>query len=566
MESSRRLRREHASLNDDQIYGIRRYGLTLQQVQTPNFGYHTIQGMINLVNQGRANDYYTAFDMLSGLNADQTLGLVDFGLTRPELAAPNFGEHTLEGIRELRQRNQNLTIHQAFFQVHGLTAPQTVGVANYGLTHRQVSTENFGQHTMMAMDILVSPERNEDREVPLTYQEAFDTLSGLDEQQTRGISRFRLARQYVTHSSFGEHTLTAMQDLVHRNTVNNNQDYTLEDAFRELRGLNVAQTRGVVEFQLNREQVMHGTYSTAILDAMRNLQRYNRALTGEALYNFTMRMDDYQVRGLNVFGITPEQLGIRLENNELVQFDAQDHYTISGRTIDAAMHMMETEGMHRDTALQLAQTLNTTQVVAMLNYGLTSANVQSAYFQETSGILSLLIDYLQATQKEQSLQNNEETEELDFPLIEEHVAIVRNAMETSLLEEFRTQRFLENIANHDLLGVFDGLLENLRSQTGNNNNDENAQLTNDAPQPPQFPDNVPNIPVAAAARATNEDESTISRSDASYNLAAFMSPISQNPAPDAQSNQNSGLSRESARQTEDERKMPANKNYRGRRR
>lgn len=490
MDPDRSRNEAQINLNPDQMFGMNAYGLSLQQVQSPDFGNHTLRGIQGLINANRATDNVTAMNMLAGFDESQVTGIVDLNLSPAQVRTPNFGAHTLNGIMALMARDENTGIQEAFEELEGLTVQQAIGIINLEFTRQQVLNPNFGRHTMDAVQVLVYRELGNGNH-NYTMQDALQEVNGLNAVAIRGLINFQLTRDQVTQPSFGQHTLQGIQALMNRQLANGNNNFTMQDAFNEVNGLNVVEITGMIDYGLTRAQVTQGTFGEPVLGAIRTLQAVNPAIAVAELYNFTMQMDEYQVRGLTQLNLAPEQLGIQIENNQLVQLDPYEHNFLSGRAIDATQHLMESEGMQRDEALAVAERLNTAQVVGLLNFGLTAQQVESPDFKEKDNVLAVLIEYLEETQQLNRVEEIDESSDLKFPLDETIQQAVRAVLNSPGLDKFIASKFLIDISKQDVLGVFDGLLQAMNAR---NNQEESTVQSVDAPDIPRLPDYVPNVP------------------------------------------------------------------------
>ncbi len=94
----------------------------------------------------------------------QAKGFHRYGLTIAEMEVPNFGEHTLAGIAfltrpdRIENRQKVFSIKEAYAAVAGLNAIQTEGVIRYGLSREQVNIQGFGSRTLSLINALISAE------------------------------------------------------------------------------------------------------------------------------------------------------------------------------------------------------------------------------------------------------------------------------------------------------------------------------------------------------------------------------------------------------------------------
>jgi hypothetical protein len=253
----------------------------------------------------------------------------------------------------------------------------------HGLSPQDVRSPNFGSHTLYALDFLVF-----EAEVG-TPQEAFEMVRGLDGSQTRAMITYGLGPQEVRSPNFGEHTLVAMIVLVlHGREVNYHQ------AFRLVSGLNDYQTAGISDYNLNRAQVMNPAFSEATLNVMRALHLRNLHAEGSDLYNTAIYMLlEHQFRGVNEYQLTLEQIGISVVDGNFEQ-DELVNPRFRANHADAIGYFMETENMEPKEAYQVALCLNSTQISGIINFGLRLDQVQHPFFCNDPEILGKLIEQL----------------------------------------------------------------------------------------------------------------------------------------------------------------------------
>lgn len=400
--------------NEAQVNGVTEYNLTRDDVQAENFGQHTLTGIdaIRAVNQAINNNQ--AFAALSGLNQAQVLGLTDYQLTRNQVHTRNFGMHTLMALDNLTGRNQMLTNPEAFTMVRELNPQQALGVGEFGLTREQVTgSANFGNHTLDTMRTLVALQRFEN------IQQAFQEVQGLNNRQTTGIRR-GLSRQDVTTPNFDIHTLYGIEHLQTQAARNGNDNLSYNDAFQTVRELNAVQVRGITDLQLNREQVLNPRFGNDTIRTINRLKMINPEATNQYLYEAAMGLPEYQVRGLTKLGLSEEQVGLKVENNEFVQLPPDNQNMAIGRTIDAIDHLVSTEYMSAQQAFEIAINLDTNQVIAMTDFGLSLEQVQHSYFSETANVLNDL-----------AIPVTRSGSELEFPLSEEEKQSLKDEISRS---------------------------------------------------------------------------------------------------------------------------------------
>ncbi|WP_340199949.1 hypothetical protein [Ascidiimonas sp. W6] len=161
--------------------GRRFYQLSNEQVESPKFGPHTLEAIDFLTTYDKAEDNQEAFGMVQDLNATQVEGLRFYNLELDQVQTPNFGKHTLEAMNYLIfMEDMGENNPEVFEKVSGLNEIQTKGVIEYELTKDQVTAPNFGAHTLEKIDTLLSNDLAED------FQEAFSLIEigGIASDQT----------------------------------------------------------------------------------------------------------------------------------------------------------------------------------------------------------------------------------------------------------------------------------------------------------------------------------------------------------------------------------------------
>ncbi|WP_340199359.1 hypothetical protein [Ascidiimonas sp. W6] len=386
-----------------QVRGVTEYNLTQQDVQSENFGEHTLTGLdaIQAQNQGANINQAQAFAMLRGLNQPQVLGITTYGLTPAQIQTENFGMHTLMGMDTLMQQDQQLLAPHAFNRVRNLNPAQAIGVSHLGLTSEQVNTPNFGNHTIDTINSLMARRR------VANVQEGFEMVSGLNNRQTTGIRR-GLEREDVTVPNFDIHTLFGIEYLQTNAAQNGNEDLPYRDAFQTVSGLNAVQVRGITDLELSRDQVLNPRFGNDTIKTINRLQMINPEANNQYLYEAAMGLPEYQVRGLTKLGLSAEQVGLTVVDTEFVQLNPEDQTVASGRTIDAIDHLTSTEFMSVQEAYETAMLLNRNQIIAMTEFGLSLQQVEGSYFEETADVLNELTAPLLRSGSELTIPLSEE--------------------------------------------------------------------------------------------------------------------------------------------------------------
>ena len=419
-------------LNRYQAHLVVRLGFDRYDVMAPNFGEHTLDSVYTLMNQGRYPNPYRALEAVIGLDHFQTTGIVYFGLERRHVLSENFGEHSLAAIRELRANNQNLSDIQAFQIIQGLDPYQVRGRSAFNLSREQVQSENFGEHTIITMIRLLSQNRAQNP------NEAFELLRGLNRDQIWGIDQYRLRREDVLTPNFGRHTLLGLDELRFASNVTHHLEISYQTAFEQLRGLNEVQVRGVTEFNLNRQQVLADGFDLAVLQTMQALQTLNINADSDQLYDTAMQLPEYQIRAITVYGFIPQQLGLYFNDDKFVQFEREHVGIISGSMVDAIAHLMTSEVMNRNEAYRVSLTLNSNQIIGMIDFGLNLNQVQSALFLSSKTILGVILDNVRLNNKE-----------IELPLLPDQQERAREIMELMM----KSYNELENTAQQTAFQV-----------------------------------------------------------------------------------------------------------------
>jgi hypothetical protein len=315
------------------------------------------------------------------LNEIQLLGMESLGLSETNVRTPNFGMHTIDGINELVANRSSRNNQTAFAMLSGLDAVQADGILA-GLSRENVTVPNFGEHTLLGIDRLTF------RDDTLTRQAAFETLRGLNADQVQGVVSFGLSNEQVNTPNFGQHSLQGIRNLITQNSL-----LTNENAFLQIAGLDTAQTQGITDFGLSREQVQSPVFSTNILKTMEALQQLNPGADVNTVYNYAVEIPEYQSRAIANFGFSPQELGIQAANNGFMMTETANEAIASGSTVDAAAFLME-EYMAPEEAKATASTLNTTQIIGMIDLGLTLEQVQTPFFENTEHVLNTVFEEL----------------------------------------------------------------------------------------------------------------------------------------------------------------------------
>lgn len=285
-------------LTEVQLRGMQNYSLTPEDVQTINFSEATLAGMDTLLQQERVNTYQEAFATVRGLNATQIQAVIHYDMNREQVLDSAFGEHTLNGIDKLVRQQRAESIIEATGMLRGLNPYQVEGVVTYSLDPHEVQALNYGEHTNTAIRNLRSFRRVRN------FRRALQLVRDLDPNQTRGVVDFQLSREQVLTPNFGVHTLTGMQNLMESNRVS-----TYREGFTILRELNPTQVAGVTVHGLRKKQVLDSNFGKHTLSGIMALRRKSQyALSSEEAYRQIQSLNRIQTEGVVRFGLTAVQI------------------------------------------------------------------------------------------------------------------------------------------------------------------------------------------------------------------------------------------------------------------
>ncbi|WP_340200260.1 hypothetical protein [Ascidiimonas sp. W6] len=243
---------ENTNFNEVQRRGIEQFGLTRTQVQTRNFGRHTLEAIDHLQYSNPSLKGQEAFTLVGGLNRNQTDGLVNYGLTREKVQRPYYTENMLNLLDSLMQSdrsrfsNPSLTFdgpiftsirllnqsnpeigNQSLFDIvtNQLLEHQSRGL-NLGLLPEQlgfsiqenqlIQIDDDNMASGRAVDVIVSLMRTEQ----MNAQQAFNVVQSLSIDQTSGITDFGLSLDQVQHPSFDRNEI--IQEIA--NAIDNDEE------------------------------------------------------------------------------------------------------------------------------------------------------------------------------------------------------------------------------------------------------------------------------------------------------------------------------------------------------
>jgi len=340
-------------LNESQQGGVL-LGLTCEQVQVDNFGSHTINGILTLiegvsglsldngvvtvkkvvteksnyevtsailglkgeilrfnnfialVNNGKItldglplDEFYSK---VVGLDERQVKGAL-IGLTREQMLVDNFGLHTVHGIENLREQDNVLSLDDAYEKMKGLKNYEIDGLS-YGLTREQMQVDNFGYHTVIGILTLLEN---------ISPDDAYEKVKGLDENQVKG-ALIGLTREQMQVDNFGSHTVGGIRTLLKRGI-------SFDEAYEEVKELSEDKVLGFL-LTLTREQMQVDNFDLHTVLGIKSLIKGGASL-GEA-YEKVKGLDENQVNNVitglssqarkqvNVGGFDVPALGLRI--------------------------------------------------------------------------------------------------------------------------------------------------------------------------------------------------------------------------------------------------------------
>ena len=169
---------EAISLNIHQVEGIL-LGLSREQVRVPEFSFHSMHGINTLMERNPSLSLDDAYAQVQGLGIHQVEGIL-LGLSREQVQVPNFSFHSMSGINTLMERPPGLSLDDAYAQVQGLGIYQGDGIL-LGLSREQVLVPNFSFHSMNGINTL------RERTPGLSLDDAYAQVQGLGIYQVEFI-------------------------------------------------------------------------------------------------------------------------------------------------------------------------------------------------------------------------------------------------------------------------------------------------------------------------------------------------------------------------------------------
>uniref|UniRef100_UPI0030EE3F1C hypothetical protein n=1 Tax=Ascidiimonas meishanensis TaxID=3128903 RepID=UPI0030EE3F1C len=372
--------------------GIIDFNLSRAQVETRNFGSHTLAAIHVLESTFITTNRQQTLDLLLGLSQYQIAKMRQ---------AENFGTHTVKAIEHLREQNENLNNSDTLAMVRGLKTVQVRGMIYHGLSVEQVKTPKFGDDIMWGIDDLLTNNPN------MTDQEAFEMLRELDFDQVSGIVDFELNRAQVQSDNFGKHILEGMdylQDL--DNNIPKDRAYSL------VIGLHKLQIKALIDFKLDLNFIKDKMFSEALLKTMHALKVLNPKADSKQLYSASKEIQEYQARGIIDHQLTLEQVGLETNTKggfeSIKEDDPRYAKALTGAQLDSYAFLLEIiqekqvnsyaalEATIKDqkVAYENALQLNTKQTAGMVDFGLSLEQVKHPAFTSNNKILEELASYL----------------------------------------------------------------------------------------------------------------------------------------------------------------------------
>ncbi len=325
------------------------------------------------------------------LNTLRNVGIITYGLEPQDVHSHNFGKHTLNAIKSLINQGQAQNNQEAFEMVRELDEVQTRGVIEFELDRDQVSSPNFGEHTLQFI-------YRASRRGKMAPEEAFNAVQDLNPAQIQGIHYYDLSPLDVQTLNFGQHTLGAMQELMKQNRAQN-----YPEAFEKLREMDEPQTRGIIQFNLDRNQVAIPNFSELILPTIEVLQSRNPKAERTTLYKTATALSEMQLRGIAQNQLSLEQVGIGIIDANFQNQEPQDS-RFSGATVDAQAHLTSVEGVESAEAYSAALNLDSTQITGMIDFGLRYDQIHNAYFKNINEPLAEVANSIKESSEDEEFE------------------------------------------------------------------------------------------------------------------------------------------------------------------
>ena len=148
------------------------------------------------------------------------------GLTREQVLTDNFGYHTIGAIE--REIEQGVDLQTAFEKYSGLNKIAVDAVAQLGLTREQVLTDNFGYHTIDAIKNIQKRTRE------LSSGKAFEMVRGKSEADTQDFVKSYLLATRKAQKPIGEMDLIRVLVNAGRGFGHQRAAITLMQKLREM--------------------------------------------------------------------------------------------------------------------------------------------------------------------------------------------------------------------------------------------------------------------------------------------------------------------------------------------
>jgi len=136
--------------------GMSILGLNREQVETPNFGYHTISAIQNEMKISKVT-LNNAFAKYAGLTNFQIQAMTDLGLNHNQVTSTNFGIHTIKGIGDIRKRRPELSSVEAFELIRGKSLVDTESFLSSFLSNTRRDQKPISE--MQIIRVIVNPGR-----------------------------------------------------------------------------------------------------------------------------------------------------------------------------------------------------------------------------------------------------------------------------------------------------------------------------------------------------------------------------------------------------------------------
>ena len=174
-----------------------------------------------------------------------------------------------------------------------LNLPQTIGFSKYVPRMKPIDSQSFRKNPMTALNLKSD-----------SNQEASDEASRRDELRNIAHYNYGIPRNKSNHSSFGRHTLNAINVLKNRGLAENN-----DKAFEIVKGLNEAQAKAVSQYDFPIEDVKNKlTFGEHTINAFEFLKSQHLEMTEQEIYKNVIDLSSTQVKGLISYGLSLGQV------------------------------------------------------------------------------------------------------------------------------------------------------------------------------------------------------------------------------------------------------------------